>query len=90
MRLSALHCRILRYKNKNLFHAPRGDAMILLLRQDDIISVSRFTNACLERVYTSAGPRMGDQASASPRLAGQDVMSLMLLPVQVAGTLRAA
>ena len=42
-------------------------AMILFVRQDDIIGVARFVDACLERVYTSAGPPMGDQASNQPR-----------------------
>ena len=45
--LSALHCRILRDRNKNLFQAPHGDAMNLFMWQDDIIGVARFTDACL-------------------------------------------
>ena len=32
----------LRDRNKNLFQAPHGDAMILFMRQDDIIGVARF------------------------------------------------
>ena len=40
--------------------------MILFMRQDDIIGVARFIDACLERVYTSAGPPVGDQASDQP------------------------
>ena len=46
--------------------APQGDAMILFMWQDDIIGVARFIDACLERVYTSAGPPVGDQASDQP------------------------
>ncbi len=56
----------LRDRNKNLFQAPHGDAMILFMWQDDIIGVARFIDACLERVYTSAGPPVGDQASDQP------------------------
>ena len=48
---------------ENLFQAPQNDAMILFMWQDDIIGVARFTDACLERVSTLAGPPMGDQAS---------------------------
>ena len=51
---------------ENLFQAPQGHAMILFMWQDDIIGVARFIDACLERVYTSAGPPMGDQASDQP------------------------
>ena len=40
--------------------------MILFMWQDDIIGAARFINACLERVYTSAGPPVGDQASDEP------------------------
>ena len=64
--LSALHCRICVDRNKNLFQAPHGDAMILFMWQDDIIGVARFIDACLERVYTSAGPPVEDQASDQP------------------------
>ena len=42
--------------------------MILFMRQDDIIGVALFIDACLERVYTSAGPPVGDQASDQPRV----------------------
>ena len=56
----------LRDRNKILFQAPHGDAMILFMWQDDIIGVARFIDACLERVYTSAGPPVGDQASDQP------------------------
>ena len=42
--------------------------MILFLWQDDIIGVARFLDACLERVYTSAGPPVGDQASDQPNV----------------------
>ena len=38
----------------------------LCLWQDDIMGVARFIDACLERVYTSAGPPVGDQASDQP------------------------
>ena len=34
--------------------------------QVDITGVARFTDACSERVYTSAGPPVGDQASDQP------------------------
>ena len=57
----------LRDTNKNLFRAPHGDAMILLMWQDDIIDVARSIDMCLERGYTSAGPLMGYQASASEK-----------------------
>ena len=39
------------------------DAMILFVLQDDIIGV---VDACLERVYTSTGPSVRDQASDQP------------------------
>ena len=38
-------------------------AMILFMWQDDIIGAARFIDARLERVSTSAGPPVGDQAS---------------------------
>ena len=53
----------LRDKNKHLIKAPHGDAMILSIWQDDTIGVARFVDACLERVYISAGPPVEDQAS---------------------------
>ena len=56
----------LRDRYENLFQAPQGDAVILFMWQDDIISVAQFIDACLERVYTSAGPPAGDQASDQP------------------------
>ena len=40
--------------------------MILFMWQDDIIGVARFIDACLERVYTSTGPPVEDQASDQP------------------------
>ena len=40
--------------------------MILFMWQDDIIGVVRFIDACLERMYTSAGPSVVDQASDQP------------------------
>ena len=40
--------------------------MICFMWQDDIIGVARFIDACLERVYTSPGPSVGDQASDPP------------------------
>ena len=46
--------------------APEGDAMILFMWQDDIIVVARYIDACSERVYTSAGHPVGDQASDQP------------------------
>jgi hypothetical protein len=67
LNLSALHClQDLRDRNKNLFEAPQGDAMILSMWQDDIIGVARFIDVCSEEVYTSAGPPLGDQASDQP------------------------
>ena len=42
------------------------DKFSYLSLQDDIIGVAWFMDACLERVYTSAGPPMGDQASDQP------------------------
>ena len=56
----------LRDRYENLFQAPQGDAMTLFMWQDDIIGVARFIEACLERVSTSAGPPVGDQASDQP------------------------
>ena len=56
----------LRDRKKNLFQAPHGDARILFIWQDDIIGGARFIDACLERVYTSAGPPVEDQASDQP------------------------
>ena len=55
----------------NLPQPPHGDALILFMWQDDTIGVARFidAHACLEREYTSAGPRgapMRDQASDQP------------------------
>ena len=44
----------------------QGDAMILFMWQDDIIGAARVIDACLERVYTSAGPPVGDRASYQP------------------------
>ena len=56
----------LRDRYENLFQAPQGDAMLLFMWQDDIIGVARFIDACLERMYTSAGPPVGGQASDQP------------------------
>ena len=53
----------LRDRCENPFQAPQGDAMILFMWQGDIIGVARFIDACLERVCTSAGPPVRDQAS---------------------------
>ena len=36
----------LRDRYENLFQAPQGDAMILFMRQDDIIGVAQFIDAC--------------------------------------------
>jgi hypothetical protein len=52
--------------NENQFQAPHCDAMSLLMWQDDIIGIARFIDVCLERVYISAGPPVGDQASDRP------------------------
>ena len=46
--------------------APQGDGMILFKWQDDIIGVAQFSDACLERAYTSASPPVRDQASVKP------------------------
>jgi hypothetical protein len=56
----------LRDRYGNLFRSPQSDAMILFMWPDDIIGVARIIDACLERVYTSAGPPVGDQASEQP------------------------
>ena len=67
--------------------------MILFMWQDDIIGVARFIDVCLERVSTSAGPPMGDQASddlISPELAGNDVMLILLVPPAPSMHLQAA
>ena len=45
----------------------------------DTVGVARVIEACLERVYTSAGPPMGTMHLISPELAGNDVMVLLLL-----------
>ena len=45
----------LRDRYANLFQAPQGDAMILFVWQDDVVGVARFSDACLESVYTSFG-----------------------------------
>ena len=57
----------------------QGDAMILFLWQDDIIGVAQFIDACLERIYTLAGPPVGDRHLISPEFAGKHVMILLLL-----------
>ena len=51
---------------------------LLCMWQDDIIGVARFIDACLEGVYTSAGPPWGTRHVISPELAGDDVMMLLL------------
>ena len=56
----------LRDRFENLLQAPEGDEMILYMWQDDIIVVARYIDACIERVYTSAGPPVRDQASDQP------------------------
>ena len=56
----------LKDRYENLFQAPQGDAMILVMWQDDLLGVAWFIDACSERVYTSAGPPVGDQASDQP------------------------
>ena len=49
---------------ENLLQAPEGDAMILFMWHDDINDVARYISGMLrDRVYTSAGPPVGDQAS---------------------------
>ena len=71
---SVLECpalQDLRDRYEKLFQTPQGHdhAMILFIRQDvidDIIGVARFIDACLERVYTSDGPPVGDHASDQP------------------------
>ena len=40
--------------------------MFLFMWQDEIIGVAQFIDACLGRVYTSAGPSVGNQASDQP------------------------
>ena len=66
---------------QNLSEAPQGDAIILFMWQDDIIGVARFTDACLERVYTCAhqlAPNGRARHLVSPELAGKAVMILLL------------
>ena len=41
--------------------------MTLFKWRDDIMDVAWFTDVCLERLYTSAGPPVGDQASEQPQ-----------------------
>jgi hypothetical protein len=36
------------------------------MRQDETIGVALFIDACLETVYTSAGPPLGDHALDQP------------------------
>ena len=56
--------------------------MILFMRQDNIIGVARCIDACFKRVYTSAGPPVGDWHVISPELAGKDVLILLfIMPV---------
>ena len=64
----AVHMHVLCGRYENLFQAPRleGDAMILFMWQNDIIGVARFTDACLQRVYTTAEPPVEDQESDQP------------------------
>ena len=50
----------LRDRYENLFQAPQGKGMILFMWQDDIIGVTRFIDTCSEKVYTSAGPPVGN------------------------------
>ena len=42
----------LRNRNKKLFKAPHGEAIILFMWQGDIIGVARFFEVCLESVHT--------------------------------------
>ena len=49
-----------------LFQALQCDAMILFMQEDDVMGVARFIDACLERVYISGSPPMGDRASDQP------------------------
>ena len=57
-----------RFENLLQLKAPQGNAMFLFMWQDDIIGFAPFleVDACLEKVYTSAGPPVGDQASDQP------------------------
>ena len=66
--LNALHCRICVIGMRTCFKHPhlKGDAMILLMWQDDVVGVARYIDACLERVHTLAGPTVGDQTSDQP------------------------
>ena len=66
--LSALHCRIWVIGMITCFMhlIDLGNAVILIMWPDDITGVARFIDACLERVYTSDGPPVGDQASDQP------------------------
>ena len=49
----------LRDRDENLLQAPPCDAMILFMWQDDIISVARFIDMCLESVPISWPSRGG-------------------------------
>ena len=51
--------------------------MILSMWQDDIAGVARSIDACLEGVYTSVGPPVGDQAFDQLRAGWKDVMVLL-------------
>ena len=53
--------------------------MIPLMWHEEVVGVAQFIDACLERVYTSAGPRMGTRHVISPGLARTGVM--ILLPI---------
>ena len=49
-----------------LCQAPQEDAMILFMWQNDFVGVAPFLDACLSRMYTTAGLPLGDHASNQP------------------------
>ena len=54
------HCLLLLTKALSVVH------LILFMWQDDSIGVARFIDASLERLYSPAGPPVGDQAADQP------------------------
>ena len=63
--------------------------MILFMWQNDIIGVAHLIDACLGRVYTSAGPPVGARHLISPELAEIDVTKLLLLLAPICRAARA-
>ena len=56
----------IRNKYDSLFWNLQGDTMLLFMWQQDMVSVERFIDECLQLVYTSADPLIEGQASDQP------------------------